>query len=90
MSFAAYRRGSTLIVHLVSHMAELTGGDAPELPAGVLTVGAELGRVLSARTLEGDALEVREYSRESSVSLPGVSIHRLVLLELGEWTPSLD
>ena len=90
VSFAAYRRGSTLIVHLVSHMAELTGGDAPELPAGVLTVGAELGRVLSARTLEGDALEVREYSRESSVSLPGVSIHRLVLLELGEWTPSLD
>lgn len=90
VSFAAYRRGDTLIVHLLSNLAEKTNGDAPEIPAGVLTVSGWLGRVLSARTPDGESLEVREYSRESSVALPRVGIHQLVLIELGEWTPGED
>lgn len=87
VSFAAYRRADELIVHILSNLAERTNGDAPEIPAGVLTVSGRLGRVMSARTLEGESLEVREYSRESSVALPRVAIHRLIIIQLGEWTP---
>ena len=61
LEFTCYERGNDLIVHELSAMARVTGGDTPEMPGGTLRVALDGRRVTGAEQVypEHRALTVR-------------------------------
>ncbi len=95
VSFSAYVRGDELIVHIISHFAERTNGDAPPVEPGILRVSATAFQVTSAHLVAGDSemdaggvpLTVARTERTFDVALPLVRIHGLVIVKLGGLPP---
>lgn len=90
VSLSAYVRGDELIVHVISHLAERTNGDAPPVEPGVLRLNATIFPATSAHLVAGDSetgaggvpLSVARRERSFEVVLPAVRIYGLVVVKL--------
>lgn len=82
ISFVACRRGDTIVLHLISSLAEKLNGDTPPVAAGVLHLSDAL-HVRDAKVVYpvASALSV---NANSTVQLPSVSIHTIVELSVGK------
>jgi hypothetical protein len=94
VSFAAYARKDTVLVHVLSHLAERTSGEAPPVSPGILRLRADLYRVGSIRLIAGST-EPRELTRSPEISsalvgayyeiaLPPVRVHYLIVITTRE------
>ena len=88
VGFAAYRRGSQLIVHVLSHLAERSGGDAPPVAPGALVIDRRRLPVTAACLVTTHApgrsdLAVEATGDRLEIRLPDVTIHYVVVATLG-------
>lgn len=82
LSMAVYRQDSGLIVHEISHLAEKTNGDAPEISGGILKVSRKDFQNLEAVRVypTEEKLPVREAGDFWEIPLPPLSIHQILKL----------
>ena len=83
ISFVMYRRQDSLVVHVVSHLAEKLGGAPPVIESGKLLLG-NTHVIRSARQVypvEKD-LSVAEAGMYQEIGLPPIAIHAVICLEL--------
>jgi hypothetical protein len=69
-----------VLVHELSHLAELTRGDAPEVDGGVLHLKADVRRWSSAEIVypETRSLDLVKNGDTIEIALPRLSIHQLI------------
>ena len=77
LEFTCYERGGDLIVHELSAMARLTGGDTPEMPGGTLRIDTAGRRVTGAELVypEHRVLTVRAGDGTAEIDLLPLRIH---------------
>lgn len=89
VSFAAYARGREILVHVVSHLAERTNGEAPPVAPGTLRLSAARFSVKEARLVasapdgrpdESPLAVGREAGGWYDLVLPPVTVHYLVVV----------
>lgn len=84
LEFTCYERGSTLLVHELSAMARLSGGDTPLVPGGKLKIATKYRKVVSAEQVypEKKSLPITADAdgRYVSISLEPVRIHAVYQL----------
>ena len=89
VSFAAYTRGMEILVHVVSHLAERTNGEAPPVAPGTLKLSAERFAVKHARLVtsapdgrsdESPLAVGCEAGGSYELVLPPVTVHYLVVV----------
>jgi len=82
IGMAAYERAENkeLLVHVVSHLAEKSGGDVAELTAGTLRISKSYRRLEAAECVYPDLrpLVIQEEDEYWTIEVPPVSIHRLI------------
>jgi hypothetical protein len=97
VGITAYSREETIMVHVVSHLAETINGEVPPVSPGVLRVSAGRHRVRAVRLIAGPT-ESADYSEgvelvaalsngHYEIVLPPVQIHYLIVMATGEEHP---
>lgn len=83
ISYCAYEQGDKIIIHVLSHLADKTNGDAPAVSPGKLRIHKRLAGQKSASLVypEKQALTCSEYEDYIIISLPDVTIQLIVVLE---------
>lgn len=80
ISFVSYKKKNSLIVHVLSNLAEKTNGDAPEIEAGSLLIkkaNADNFKVFEVYPVERE-LTFTEKNGYYSVVLPAITIHTVL------------
>ncbi len=77
---------SEIIVHEVSHLAALSGGDAPALDGGVLLIDRQFKTITEACVVypEKQTLQIEKKENHYAVKLPDVSIHQVIQIKYEE------
>lgn len=84
LEYSCYVRGNDLILHELSAMPRLTGGDAPEIPGGVFHIDRALGKVKKAEQIypEKCALDVKHTETGADIELLPLRIHAVYAIEV--------
>lgn len=82
LSMSFYKKDGDYILHQVSHLAEKTNGDAPEIPGGRLKVSKKLLPSLSAARIYPSPLSLSCLDKGDwwELELPALSIHQIFRL----------
>lgn len=80
ISFVAYRKANTVVLHLLSSLAEKLNGDTPPVEAGVLHLAPELG--VQAAQVVYPAQGALTVAADGTVRLPAVALHTIVELSV--------
>lgn len=85
MEFTCYTRGEELLVHELSAMPRITGGDAPLMEGGILKIADSYKKVLSAEQVYPvqAPLAVTYEDGVAKVALPKVQIHNIYRIVTG-------
>ncbi len=81
VGFTAFRRGAEMIIHIVSMIPGMSGGDCPPIPAGQLVFGTD--RPVTAREVypEDRPLVSVGSERGARVDAGTVFIHKIILVQ---------
>jgi hypothetical protein len=80
ISFTAFMRGNDMIIHLVSMIPGMSGGDCPPVPAGQIVLG-QWRKVLAREVYPSDQrLESSESGEGVKVDAGTVMIHKILMI----------
>lgn len=84
LEYCCYTRKDSLIVHELSAMARLTGGDAVEIPGGTLKIATEMGKVAKAEMVYPEKRELNVSFTEdgAEISLLPLKIHAVYSIKM--------
>lgn len=84
LEYCCYTRDHELIVHELSAMARLTGGDTLDLPGGTLKIDRSLGEVKKAEMVypKNCEVNVRHTEKGAEIELLPVRIHAIYKIEV--------